>query len=333
MMRLAWVPYVVVGPIVLIVACSSDGDGGGGSSSGATSSSSSGNIGGGSSSGGASSSSGGAGSKLAVYATAICEKVEKCQPGVFAQNWASKAECVEDVEASNSAGLTALPGMRVSEEQIGACAARIASSSCSFGLGDLAECALTGALGAGVACYDGRQCETGRCKRAALSDDCGSCAAFEAEGGSCLEDGDCAFGLTCDGGECAKLVAKGEACDVDGRRCDAGLVCANGECAEPVEKDGACTASGNECRRSLVCSGNVCKDVHVKVAALGEKCDASTRCRKSSCRGAPGRETCVAYAAMGGACGSEMDGPPGCDDDSFCVENGTCEGNTYPACK
>lgn len=333
----SWVPVVFVGSVILVVACSSSDDGGttsSSSSSGKPGSSTSGDISGSSTSGGASSSSGSSSGGVSVtgYATAVCEKVQKCQPAAFTQSWAIKAECIADVEATNAKGLSALPGSQVTQQQIDACAAKVASSSCAFGLDDLEECMLKGTLSGGTPCYDGRQCQSGRCKRTALSNDCGTCAAFEDVGGTCFEDGDCAFGLTCADGKCAKLVAKGESCTVDGKRCAAGLVCANSKCAEAVDKDGACTPTGNECRRGLFCGGGTCKDVTAKVAAIGEKCDASTSCRKSSCRGAAGSETCIAYAKPSESCGDATTGPADCTADSYCVE-GTCEENTYPDCK
>lgn len=315
---------------VLVVACGDDDTAGSGSSSsGKPGTSTSGSIGGSSTSGSnTSSTSGGSGLSLTGYATAICEKVQKCQPAAFSQSWAIKAECIAEVETSNKEGVSSLPGSKITQEQIDACAAKITSTSCAFGLNDLAECVLKGTLTSTSACYDGRQCQSGRCKRNNLSDNCGNCAAFETAGGTCLEDGDCDFGLTCLDGSCAKLGAKGEACTLDGKRCDAGLVCANGKCAEPADKGGACTQTGNECRRGLFCSGTTCAEITAKVAALGESCDAQTTCRKSSCRGGK----CIAYATTGSACGTETTGPADCDGDNFC-RDGTCEANTFPDCK
>jgi hypothetical protein len=332
MRRLAWIPYVLTASVVLVVACSSSDDATGGStsSSGKPGSSTSGDLGGSSSSSGgrSSSSSGGSGLSLGGYATAICEKVQKCQPAAFSESWAIKAECIADVEASNQSGVSALPGSKVTQEQIDACATQIAQTSCAFGINDLEACVLKGTLPTPAPCYDGRQCQTGRCKRANLSNDCGTCAAFETTDGACLEDGDCAFGLTCFEGKCAKLGAKTEPCTIDGKRCDAGLVCANGKCADAVDKDGACTPTGNECRRGLFCDGGKCHDITEKIAALGEACDPSTTCRKSSCRNGK----CVAYATPGEACSTEPTGAADCDGESFCV-GGKCEANTYPDCK
>lgn len=335
MTRLASVSSALVFSVALFVACSSDDTSGGSStsSSGKSGSSSSGTIGGGSSSSSGTASSSSGGVSLTGYATAICEKLQKCQPGTFSKSWAIKAECIADVEASNEAAIGLLPGLSVSQEQASACAAKITASSCAFGVGDLAECVLKGTLPTSTPCYDGRQCQTGRCKRTVLSADCGRCATFEEIDGACIEDGDCDFGLTCSDGHCAKLLAKTEVCTVDGgKRCAAGLVCAKGACAEPAEKDGACTATGNECRRGLVCNGTTCKDATFKVAGLGDKCDGSTTCRKSSCRGTPGSEVCVAWAKAGQSCGTESNGPADCDGDSTCA-GGQCAENTYPECK
>lgn len=326
MKRLLGIAFVVGS--LIVVACGDDDATGGSSSSSGTGSSTSGNIGGGSSTSGGATSSSSGGLSLSGYATAICEKVQKCQPAAFSQSWATTAECVTDVEASNKNGVSALPGSKITQDQIDACGAEISGSTCAFGLNDLAKCVLRGTLAAGAGCYDGRQCQSGRCKRANLSDDCGACASFETTGGSCLEDGDCDFGLTCLDGKCAKLGAKGETCTVDGKRCDAGLVCANGKCADAADKGFACTATGNECRRGLVCTSGTCQDVTVKVAALGEPCDAQTTCRKSSCRGGK----CIPYATTGSACGGDGSALADCDGDDFC-RDGKCEANTYPDCK
>jgi hypothetical protein len=335
MRTLAWLPYLV-GTLVIAVACSSSDDANdpGTTSSGASGSSTSGSIGGGSSSSGASSSSGGSSVSLDGYANAVCAKVQRCQPKGFLVDWATKDECVADVIASNQAGLTALPGSQVSQAQVDACAAKVAATSCAFRLDDLEECALTGTFDDGTPCYDGRQCKSGRCKRG-FSDDCGTCAPHESEGGECIEVADCAFGLSCEGtaapGACTKALERDAACTKDGPPCGPGLRCVSGHCADPVADGGACAPDGDECSRGLTCQSSVCKEPVTNVAALGEKCPGDTVCRKSSCRGAPGSETCVAYAREGADCGFDRDGPPECDADSACID-GTCEGNTFPDC-
>lgn len=337
-MRFAWVPFAFVGVVTAIVACSSsDGGSGGASSSGA--SSSSGSIGGGTSSsggtssGGTSSSGGALDASLETYAKVICTRASRCQPDQFAIHWETYADCVSEVKARNSAGATALPGFAISESQIMACATALDAAACALTGNDLDACILTGSLADGASCYDGRQCQSGRCKRADASADCGKCAAFEAAGGTCFDNGDCAFGSECFDRKCAKYVEAGGACADDTASCKPGLTCVKGTCAAAVEIDGACTAAADACRSGLGCVSGTCKPPSVTVVAIGASCKNGEFCRKSSCRGAAGAEVCVAYAATGAKCDLVKNGPPDCDPAKDFCSDGTCEANTFPDCK
>ena len=336
-MRFTWVPFAFVGVITVVVACSSDGDTSKGTSSGGASSSS-GSIGGGTSSsggtsGGTSSSGGALDSAIESYAKVVCARRQKCQPNSFDVSWATQDECVADVKAANAAGIAALPGTNVGDATIKACAAALDTAVCALGTSNLADCVLKGTLPLGASCYDGRQCEVARCKRVYADADCGVCTAAANEGAACFGTEDCAFGLECDGGKCAKPLEAGAACTDGPPSCKGGLVCAKSKCATAVEIGGACTPAGKECRGGLVCESGACKAPAVKVAVLGASCKDGETCRKSSCRGAPGVETCVAYAAVNAACDLVKNGPPDCDPATdYCVD-GKCEANTFPDCK
>lgn len=334
-MRYAWVPFVGVGVVTAIVACSSsDGGSGGGTSSGGASSTS-GSIGGGTSSGGTSgggTSGGDLDGAVETYAKVICTRVSKCQPDQFATNWAVYADCVSDVKAKNLAGATALPGSMISETQITACATALDAAPCAITGNDLDACTLKGSLADGAGCYDGRQCQSGRCKRADGSANCGTCAAFEKPAGTCFDNGDCASGSECFDNQCAAYTEAGGECADDLASCKPGLTCSKGTCITAIEIDGACTQGGNECRNGLTCVSGTCKAPAVTVAAVGASCKSGEVCRKSSCRGAAGAEVCVAYAATGAKCDVKKNGSPDCDPaKDYC--NTTCETNTFPTCQ
>lgn len=306
-----------------------DPDGSASSTSSSSSSSSGSTSSGGTDGSTDGSSSGDAGSdaapadKTEKYARAFCDAFNACAPVLVKIGFGDAAACVTRVKSKAALDLKAA-GVSVTEAQIDACLAKIASIDCSSPTG-IPECQFKGTLADGAACDLDAQCLSGSCFKPFVADggapqraDCGTCKARAAAGADCSAAA-CADGHQClpAGGNtfaCVKQGAVNEACSA-AAPCGGNLACVGGTCKKPLALNAACrnaageipcaTARGEYCKalpnQNGTCSAvsyatppNLCG---IDVAALN-----ITQCTNSTCSSQIPAGTCTAYLASGADC-------------------------------
>lgn len=281
-----------------------------------------------------------------AYAQAICAHTQKCFPNDFTVQYGDTNGCVTLFEQEAAFGLS-LPGISATDSQLKACADAYGTLDCGGSEQSLTACQVAGTLAAGTACESDSQCQSSYCKvdvssttGSSAAVECGQCAPKADVGGACSDDEGCNTGLVCDtGGTCSQPLAKGAACTLTGKRCDATSKCVNGTCGEPLAAGAKCDDTADECVDGTACQNGACTsfDANVTIVDVGQPCSLDgtggkqIACKRGSCVGATGAEKCVANAQVGQACATSITSTaqgttqdlPDCDGFAVC-ENGTC---------
>jgi hypothetical protein len=268
-------------------------------------------------------------------ASAYCAKLAACSPLALRLTYGDQATCANRIELTCSPWLD-LPGTSWTAAKFSACTNAIAASSCPTPVGTLPECMTTaGSLSTGDRCADPSQCATGFCNGpgAYPPDDggvaCGTCLAVPSRP-SCGDAGACVLPELClpdgnGGAQCVRLPQEGGACLVQGL-CDFGLVCIASVCSRPKGAGASCAAP-NECdiSQSLVCLNATCQ--MPTWVQPGSAChDPDQLCSGGACIATGidvnGPGICMAWAADGSAC-DPVKGPP-CLAPALCLA-GKCQ--------
>ena len=255
-----------------------------------------------------------------IYTSAFCERLDRCRPRSLRDSFGDVATCTQRFLPDIDDELTS-PGVKVTEAQADACAAKMRELPCTVPISAMPECVFSGTLELGPPCGSGYQCRSGSCARAEGSV-CGECSARVGANADCSL-ANCEPGLVCAAGRCRPPAELGEACDA--QPCRPGLQCFKGRCEEPLGPGEACVPEPSRDADILDCDGNqllFCSPstddptkgrcAEVRHAPLGATCglDRSANtlvaCTASSCS-APlltGGGTCVADLKEGEACGA-----------------------------
>lgn len=278
--------------------------------------------------GGASSSGGGAVTFQAAceaLAKAGCDRFTGCIASEFLDpQYDCKASAVASCLATQSSGSTVKPS------DLDACATKVGAQTCTEVLTGTDVCRLpAGTRADGAACKLDTDCTSSFCAKG--QDDCGTCAAVPAEGGSCVKFG-CGPDRVCRGGtECVTPKKAGEAC-APADACAGSLSCVAGVCVAPLETEGAscdpagATAPKCSLLKALYCGEQTKKCLKLTPAKAGEACGfldgqvivctISNFCQTGDAALAG---TCVPKLAAGAACGPKAE----CQASLSC-KNGTC---------
>jgi hypothetical protein len=272
-------------------------------------------------------------------ANATCNLYSSCSAGYYiALEFGDLPTCVSRYQANCEARLALASALSATQTE--ACAQALPSESCAdlYGNNPVAACrAPDGGTAAGDVCTLSAQCQTAYCATPkntlcgtcaaplASGEDCSelpcgaglvclratsTCGTPSSDGGPCVSEGDCQFGLAClepfgDGGFCVPAGTLGGTCDpakTTGPVCPArlGLYCS------------AVSADGGTC---TALAGTTVGQPCGNVAGVGTICQQSGTCQRVLPDSGMG--VCVGYAADGTAC--DNDGGPQCLPLSRCV--------------
>jgi hypothetical protein len=256
--------------------------------------------------------------------TALCNKIESCDPFYITETYGTVAGCVQR-------SLLACPLIAAAPSDIEACAQSTPAETCDqlFSNNEPAACNYVGPMPQGGACSQNAQCDTRTefCE-GDPGQTCGVCAPRVGAMGACSDDSVCQLGLSCaipSGdtlGTCAVPAAAGEECD-DNQPCAGTLVCTeNGVCGLALEVGAACASQECDESQGVFCDTELEVCTQYQAASPGDACGfcaASGFCRTDSDLGTG---TCLAAAADGTAC--DATNGPLCTPPAACT-NGLCE--------
>jgi hypothetical protein len=261
-------------------------------------------------------------------ASAICGKLQSCEPFLFQLIYGSTSNC-ESITQGPCADAVNANGSGANASNVEACAQGYQSAMC----GDLesnnppSSCQVHGSLAAGTACGSNVQCSGESYCHTAANSVCGVCAALVGSNGACAQSSDCQKGLTCSKGTCVAAVAQGGPCMPGGSPpCQAPLACVNNACQQPVGSGQKCDVAAQNCdiTQGLFCSTmGTCEKI--VIASPGQPCGlvsgTYTLCQGGAqCTVAMGSTmgTCATNAANGATCGSNGES---------CMAGATCVNN------
>lgn len=263
----------------------------------------------------------------AKFVRELCAFRSRCTPNMFAAHYpAGQSGCEARLrELETQAGRTATIA------QYDACASVLVAAACTQRETDFPECAFPGSAPDGAPCVAGSRCASRRCKQASSTEVCGVCAPPSGENGDCIDFGDCAFGLYCNGTKCAKTLTEGMSCTAGVGACARGLACVSNKCRKGATIGQACSTTGSaECRSSLICNQGKCEEF--SWATVGARCgyqgQAWTSCVRMSCVG----NSCKELRAIGETCAND-ETQPACDSNGICASSGKCvpiDGSSCP---
>jgi hypothetical protein len=266
--------------------------------------------------------------------SAICTKLQSCDPFFFSVIYADTTTCA-NVSKGPCADAVNANGSGANASNVEACAQGYMSATCAQleTNNPPTACQVHGSLAAGTACGSGVQCSGDSYCHIAANQVCGVCAALVGANGSCSQSSDCQRGLTCHTpsgsttGTCVSPVAQGNACMAGGPACQTPLACVAGTCQQPVGMAGQkCDTTAQNCdlTQGLVCgTAGTCEKI--AIASPGQPCGllsgTYTVCQGSAqCNFSMGSTmgTCATTAANGATCGSNGEG---------CMAGATCVNN------
>ena len=223
------------------------------------------------------------------FAASVCDRLNTCAPFIIRFAFGDRATCVARQALSCIAEVTA-PGTGATAAKMLACGDSVAAGSCGdlANLRNLPPCDIRGSRPAGVPCVSNAQCESGACSRQPNTL-CGVCATPVDEGNACVEDDECAPGLSCHMKKCLRPQAPGMPCDAS-RPCQTGAYCKGAVCTVQ-------SAAGAACMAEAACD-----------AGAGLLCNPAARVCQA-----------VAYASSGEACGLVAGSP------TICTAGGRCQ--------
>ncbi len=167
-------------------------------------------------------------------------------------------------------------------------------------------------LGVCRACFDDAACERDYGVGATCGD--GACTSCQGEEGcGCLDGGQCADGLSCDGeGICQGCPEGAEGCGCySNNTCNEGLRCGDGALCEtcPEGEEGCACGEGGACGVALTCMEDLCVPLDCEGGEFNCPCDEDERCDEGL--------TC----SENGVCAECADGLEDCP----CDEEGQCD--------
>jgi hypothetical protein len=290
------------------------------------------------------SSPGTSGTDVNAYASATCERLQRCDLSFVKEYLGDSAACATRL-AADFKGQLATPGTNLPQSQIDACAAKLKQAACDVESGTLTECQFKGTLAAGAPCATSAQCKSGACFKplvGVIIADCGTCSDPVAAGADC-SNAACQIGLACINDKCIELAGAGAACEAI-KPCKSSFQCVSGKCEKPLPKDAECGLSDGalacDPAPALLClptgpgADAKGKCTEVQFAQLGATCgfDAATStlvsCLGSSCAGVETGK-CVPDLEEGAPC---SDKPPACSYPLDC-RNGKCTKADPMACR
>jgi hypothetical protein len=265
--------------------------------------------------------------------SAICAKLQSCDPFFFSVIYADTTTCVNASQGPCADAVNA-NGSGANASNVEACAQGYQSAKC----GDLesnnppSACQVHGSLAAGTACGSGVQCSGDSYCHIAANQLCGVCAALVGANGSCAQSSDCQRGLTCHTpsgsttGTCVSPVAQGGTCMAGGPPCQTSLACVGGTCQAPVGPMQTCDKTAQNCdiTQGYVCgTSGMCEKI--TIASPGQPCGllngTYTLCQGNATCPIPMGSTmgtCPTVAANGATCGSNGE---------WCMAGATCANN------
>ncbi len=216
-----------------------------------------------------------------AFQTAVCGKIEQCQPGIFGVFFTDQNDCIEGRTAA-CAELALAPGASSMPADIETCAAAWTALDCD-GYNEaqnnappIAGCEIpAGALANGEPCVGGGQCQSLLCKGRDEAT-CGTCETRGAESEPCSNTFECDFGLVCAQSSCKKEKLVGETCGQFEAPCKRPLRCVGGTCAAGIAEGQSCDPSFGECDNiddALFCNRTtrVCEKFGA-ATSLGDPC-------------------------------------------------------------
>jgi hypothetical protein len=256
--------------------------------------------------------------------TALCNKIESCDPFYITDTYGTVAACVQR-------DLLACLVTAAAPSDIEACAQSTPAETCDqlFGNNEPAACNYVGPMPQGGSCSQNAQCDTRTefCE-GDPGQTCGVCSPRVGAMGACSDDSVCQLGLSCaipNGdtlGTCAVPAAAGEECD-ENQPCAGTLVCTdNGVCGPALQVGAACASQDCDESQGVFCNTALGVCTQYQAASPGDACGvcaASGFCRTDSDLGTG---TCLAAAADGAAC--DTTNGPLCTPPAACT-NGLCE--------
>lgn len=275
-----------------------------------------------------------------AHAQADCSLLQRCAPGSFKSAYLTLATCLSRQKLYCLLYL-GLPGSKRTALEVQRCSTSTAALTCEQFYDGVSRasapgCTVAGSLADGSACASGDQCASSYC-RLDYRTGCGVCDAYNKENAACDDTVAgarlCSPGLGCMGPvgakTCTRPAALGEPCGAT-RSCVGLLACRAGTCQKPHSDGESCEYTVTyDCdySKELFCDFTTKKcTVFARYAAPGEACDYTARvyCGGSGrCSTNSGAGTCVASAADGAACSSDLSKPPGCQAAASC-QAGLC---------
>jgi hypothetical protein len=269
--------------------------------------------------------------------SALCDKINECNPVEIATEYGDVTSCKTRTSLS-CANFDQLPGTSWTPDKVEACATAFRTAQCEEGLlegfGSDACKSEPGSLPNGSPCGDSSQCAGGHCNKIATTDGglttsgpCGVCetgpsASTCGDAGPCITTQRCQYDPSV-GYACVTPVPQGAACG-PAIPCAAGLTCKDNVCAPRSVAGGPCTGSG-DCVSSTSCIDMTCQTP--TLVGPGETCDPPrSRCSGGSdcvlsTSDAGTTRTCVARAADGAPCDNSTG--PRCTSPARCTD-GIC---------
>lgn len=275
---------------------------------------------------------------VTTYAQAFCDHMNTCDASGLVLEYGDIATCV-DVEKRGVAFGLQLPGVSVTEGELGACASAIGSLDCNATEDALPACDFAGTRATGAPCESSTQCASAYCVFPSTNGVtpaaplCGTCGVVQDVGGPCDGGDGCKPGLDCDlsagPGRCSPKLAKGAACLVQGPSCVSGLRCINAVCSDPIPAGGTCDAQSDQCAVGFDCEDGKCvafQETDVAVD-IGQPCGTTTTntvCKGGLCVSL----VCVAFAKEGEPCSVSSPGTSDTGESSApeCAQLLHCEG-------
>jgi hypothetical protein len=306
----------------------------------------------------------------ADFAHAFCQQIDKCSLNGYVNKltYGDESTC-ENRETSICLGFLSAKGTGQAPAKLEMCVGTYANYSCpDFRDNNPSTvCQVMGTLGPGMTCGANGQCSSGYCNVGA-SQVCGTCEAVPLAGAMCNVQADCGHNLGCAiptgsaTGTCAPFVASGGACLTGSAPCQATFACVGdneamhtmGKCQPQGAKVGdACdsfrqTAANCDGYKGLICvpakvgsgvgtcqaitlvgTGAVCGLMGSMPITGFAACQSGGACIKAAMNDPTGK--CVAPAADGAACDTDITKGPPCQTGSRCVPSapmstaGTCK--------
>jgi len=275
----------------------------------------------------------------AVYAAAICKKLETCLKFVLTTAYGDRAGCNARV-AKTCIATSDPPGTRVSHDHLVVCAAAVDAEPCSSLTHSITPDACIsppGDLALGAPCALSQQCASDSCD---VSSDslCGHCSAGT-EGTPCLTTCHANFVCARDGQCHAPVTNVGDSCDPTSKPCDSSMSCAGGKCVLKATTAGTpCDATGTTLPDCYLGAGLLCPPatsstpvcLTIGIASGSEPCG-GTPSGFFTCKGPAfcNGSACVPLVGDGGPCnGSTLRCLPG----AKCIA-GTCKLPDPTLCK